>query len=61
MHENPRISIQDAINEAAFAKRIDINYSCFSLIKLMSGQNPVFPGLAEADMLVQVLKVVANI
>ena len=50
MHENPSINIQDAINEAAFAKNSDINHSGFSPIQLMSGQNPVFPGLAEVDV-----------
>ena len=49
MKENPSMNPQDAINQAAFAKNSDTNKTGFSPIQLMSGQNPAFPGLSEAN------------
>ena len=49
MKENPNMSPQDAINHAAFAKNSDTNQTGFSPIQLMTGQNPKFPGLDEAN------------
>ena len=47
--ENPDIDYQEAINQAAFAKNTDTNQTGFSPIQLMTGTNPKFPGLAEAN------------
>ena len=49
MIENPKMTPQDAINHASFAKNTDTNQTGFSPIQLMTGQNPKFPGLAEAN------------
>ena len=49
MTENPSMAIQEAINQAAFAKNSDTNQTGFSPIQLMTGTNPKFPGLAEAN------------
>ena len=40
---------QDAVNYASFAKNSDTNKTGFSAIQLLTGQNPAFPGLAEAN------------
>ena len=45
--ENPTMSIQTAINHAAFAKNTDVNVSGFSPLQIIMEQNPSFPGLAE--------------
>ena len=50
LHENPKMNVQEAINKAAFSKNSEVNHTGFSPMQLMSGQNPVFPGLAEADL-----------
>ena len=42
----PKISIQDTIYKAAFAKNSEINHTRFSAMQLMMGH---FPGLAEAN------------
>lgn len=47
--DNPLIDPQEAINQAAFAKNSEINQTRFSPLLLMMGQNPHFPGLAEAN------------
>ena len=47
--ENPEIDVQEAINQAAFAKNTDTNHTGFSPIQLMTGRNPMFPGLGEAN------------
>ena len=49
MMENPRISYQDAINQASFAKNCEVGQSRFSPLQLMMGQSPFFPGLAQAN------------
>ena len=49
MLENPSMSPQEAVNYAAFAKNSEINHTRFSALQLMMGQNPHFPGLAEAN------------
>ena len=46
--ENPDMDAQTAINHASFAKNSDINVSGFSPLQIIMGQNPSFPGLAEA-------------
>ena len=47
--ENPKMDPQEAINQASFAKNSDTNQTGFSPIQLMTGSNPSFPGLAEAN------------
>ena len=49
MKDNPKMDPQEAINHAAFAKNTDTNQTGFSPIQLMTGQNPKFPGLSEAN------------
>ena len=49
MKDNPNMKPQEAINHAAFAKNSDTNQTGFSPIQLMTGQNPKFPGLSEAN------------
>ena len=46
--DNPKMNQQEAINHASFAKNSEINQTRFSPLQLMMGQNPLFPGLAEA-------------
>ena len=50
LFEDPHINIQDAINKASFSKNTDSNHTGFSPMQLMIGQNPAFPGLAEANL-----------
>ena len=47
--ENPTMDIQTSINHAAFAKNSEVNVSGFSPLQVIMGQNPSFPGLAEAN------------
>ena len=49
MEENPDMNPQEAVNHAAFAKNCDTNQTGFSPIQLMTGRNPFFPGLSEAN------------
>ena len=49
MTENPTMDFQEAVNQAAFAKNSDTNQTGFSPIQLMTGSNPKFPGLSEAN------------
>ena len=49
MLENPKMTAQEAVNHAAFAKNSEVNQTRFSAMQLMMGQNPHFPGLAEAN------------
>ena len=49
LKENPSMDPQEAVNHASFAKNTDTNKTGFSPIQLMTGQNPAFPGLAEAN------------
>ena len=49
MLKNPKMDPQEAVNHAAFARNSEINQSRFSALQLMMGQNPQFPGLAEAN------------
>ena len=49
MTDNPKMTPQEAINHAAFAKNSDTNQTGFSPIQLMTGQNPTFPGLSEVN------------
>ena len=49
MADNPDMDAQTAINHASFAKNSDVNVSGFSPLQIIMGQNPSFPGLAEAD------------
>ena len=47
--DDPRMSPQDAVDQAAFAKNSETNASGFSPLQLVMGQNPSFPGLAEVS------------
>ena len=49
LDENPCMDIQEAINIAAFSRNSECNKTGFSALQLMSGQNPHFPGLGEAN------------
>ena len=49
MKENPKMTPQEAINHASFAKNCEVNQTRFSPFQLMMGQSPQFPGLAEAN------------
>ena len=49
MKDNPAMSPQEAVHNAAFSKNCEINRSKFSPLQLMMGQCPGFPGLAEAN------------
>ena len=49
MEENPKMSPQEAVNHAAFAKNCETNQTGFSPIQLMTGRNPTFPGLSEVN------------
>ena len=49
MSENHEMLPQEAIDFASFAKNSEINQTRFSALHLMMGQNPNFPGLAEAN------------
>ena len=49
MLENPKMPPQEAVNHAAFARNSEVNQTRFSALQLMMGQNPHFPGLAEAN------------
>ena len=50
MLENPKMSPQEAINHASFAKNSEVNKTRFSALQLMMGQSPHFPGLAETNL-----------
>ena len=45
--ENPKITPQEAVDQAAFAKNSETNQSGFSPLQLIMGKNPNFPGLSE--------------
>ena len=45
--ENPNMSPQEAVDQAAFAKNCETNQAGYSPLQLVMGQNPAFPGLAE--------------
>ena len=47
MAENPKITPQEAVDQAAFAKNSETNQSGFSPLQLIMGKNPNFPGLSE--------------
>ena len=49
MLENPKLTPQEAINHAAFAKNCEVNQTRFSPLQLMSGQTPHFPGLVDVN------------
>ena len=49
MLDDPKMSPQEAIDFAAFAKNSEVNRTGFSPLQLMMGTNPGFPGLAEAN------------
>ena len=44
------MKIQDAINQAAFARNGDVNRTRFSALQLMTGATPYFPGLGDANI-----------
>ena len=48
--EKPEMKIQDVINQAAFARNCDVNKTRFSALQLMTGLNPYFPGLGDANV-----------
>ena len=49
MEENPKMTPQEAVNHASFAKNCDTNRTGFSPLQLMTGRNPSFPGLSEVN------------
>ena len=49
MLENPKLTPQEAINHAAFAKNCEVNQTRFSPLQLMSGQSTHFPGLEDVN------------
>ena len=48
--ENPNMPFQEAINQAAFVRNSEVNKTRFSALQLMTGINPYFPGLGDANV-----------
>ena len=48
--DNPNMSPQELIDNAAMAKNSDFHGSEFSPLQLIMGQNPTFPGLADVNL-----------
>ena len=45
--DNPNLTLQEAVNHAAFSRNCEINSTRFSPMQLMTGQSPHFPGLED--------------
>ena len=47
LYDNPRKTLQQAVNEASFAKNMQITAKGFLPFQLLWGRNPTIPGLSE--------------
>ena len=45
--DDPNIPIQEAINQASFAKNSEVNKTGYSALQLVNGRNATYPGLDE--------------